>query len=132
MPSPDELRALAADLEARARELRRLADEVEAALEGLPIVTDGHTMATMNTNASTTATPPAHRPGVKLDPKGGPYGIAALNAGITLRELAERLDGVTYAAIKMRNVRRLGNEAIRKQLAKFPYSVPASAWLTDK
>lgn len=132
MPTPKELRQLADDVlsraHAKAAELRRLADEMEAALkgtalEGLPTRSIGHTMDTMNTD--TTPTPPAHRPGVKLS--GGPYGIAALNAGITLRQLGEKL-GMKYSAIKMRNLRGLGDAETRKLLAKKPYNVPASAW----
>jgi hypothetical protein len=135
VPTPNELRQLAAEIEARAKakalELRRLADEMESALEGLPIVTDGHTMATMNTDTTAPSTPPSSRPGVKLTPESGPYGIAALNAGITLRKLGERI-GVGYSAIKMRNAKKLGDKAIRKLLAKPPYSVPASAWPSDE
>jgi len=133
VPTPNELRQLADDVIERARakaaELRRLADEMEAALEGLPNPTIGHTMDNMDT--STVPKAPSNRKGVKLTPEEDgdprPYAIAALNAGLTLRELGEQLN-LSYSAIKMRNARRFGDAETRKALAKKPYNVPASAW----
>lgn len=125
VPSPDELRALAASLETRAAELRRLADETERALKGLSIVTDDRTMANMHPTTDPND-PRAHRPGVKITST-GPYAQAALNAGVSLRELADKI-GLKYSTLKMRDRNGYGDAAVRKLLAKAPYNVPASAW----
>jgi hypothetical protein len=81
-------------------------------------------MVTMDTH--TNDLPVSSRPGVKLTAS-GPYAIAALNAGMSLRGLGDKL-GLKYSAIKMRNQKGIGDAAIKAKLAKAPYSVPADAW----
>lgn len=124
MPSPDDLRRLADQLEARARELRREAAEADkkmGELLHLPFGDYSRTIGPMETERLNT-----RRRGPALRST-GPMATAARNANMSMFEIAKILD-VTYMSVKHWDRRLNAPEDVKKLLAKKPYLVPLSAW----